>query len=198
MKVCKKCGINKSLELFNKRKESLDGCVSYCKDCQKMYNNTYRINNKEKFRIYSSEYRADGRYSDKISENKKSYYKKNRASINEYKRSYLKNRMKVDPLFKLKYSIRLLIRSSLNNSGYSKSERTESILGCSIFEFKNYLESKFKEGMSWENRSEWHIDHIVPSSWAKTKEDLIKLNHYTNLQPLWKYDNLQKSNKFEG
>lgn len=104
--------------------------------------------------------------------------------------------MKADPLFKLKYSIRLLIRNSLNNLGHSKSEKTESILGCSIVEFKHYIESKFVEGMSWENRSEWHIDHIIPSSSAKTKEDLIKLNHYTNLQPLWQYDNLSKSNKY--
>jgi hypothetical protein len=49
--------------------------------------------------------------------------------------------------------------------------------------------------MSWENRSEWHIDHIVPLSSAKSEAEIIFLNHYSNLQPLWAKDNIQKSNK---
>lgn len=68
MKTCKRCGVNKNLESFNKRKQSLDGRVSYCKECQKTYNNLYRVSNKEKFRKYSSDYRKDGRYKDKISQ----------------------------------------------------------------------------------------------------------------------------------
>jgi hypothetical protein len=49
--------------------------------------------------------------------------------------------------------------------------------------------------MCWENRNEWHIDHIVPLSSAKTEDEVYGLCHYTNLQPLWAKDNLQKSNK---
>ena len=49
--------------------------------------------------------------------------------------------------------------------------------------------------MCWENRNEWHIDHIIPLSSSKTEEDVFKLCHYTNLQPLWVNENLQKSNK---
>ena len=51
------------------------------------------------------------------------------------------------------------------------------------------------DGMSWANRGEWHIDHIIPLSSAKTEEDVIRLNHYTNFRPLWKEDNQIKSNK---
>jgi hypothetical protein len=56
-------------------------------------------------------------------------------------------------------------------------------------------EEKFTEGMSWDNKNEWHIDHIIPLSSAQTEEELYKLCHYTNLQPLWAEDNLRKSNK---
>jgi 5-methylcytosine-specific restriction endonuclease McrA len=57
------------------------------------------------------------------------------------------------------------------------------------------LEKLFKEGMTWENHGEWHIDHIIPISKAKTAEEIYKLNHYTNLQPLWKRENLCKGSK---
>jgi hypothetical protein len=58
-----------------------------------------------------------------------------------------------------------------------------------------HLESKFVDGMSWDNRSRWHIDHIMPLASAKTEEELVALCHYTNLQPLWAAENLRKSDK---
>ena len=75
---------------------------------------------------------------------------------------------------------------------YSKTSRTQEILGCSFEEFKIYLESKFENWMSWENRGEyngefnygWDIDHVIPLTHATSKEELVKLSHYTNLQPL--------------
>jgi hypothetical protein len=73
-----------------------------------------------------------------------------------------------------------------------KQNKTSDILGCTFEEFKLYLESKFEDWMTWENRGlyngefnyGWDIDHIIPTSSAKTEEEIIKLNHYTNLQPL--------------
>jgi len=59
--------------------------------------------------------------------------------------------------------------------------------------FKSYIEGMFKDGMSWSNHGEWHIDHIVPVSWfVKNHQDPYVCNHYTNLQPLWKHENLAK------
>jgi hypothetical protein len=69
------------------------------------------------------------------------------------------------------------------------------ILGCTIQEFKLHIESQFKDGMSWDNRGEWHIDHIMPLSMAKTEDELVRLNHYKNLRPLWAHENLSKSDK---
>jgi len=65
-------------------------------------------------------------------------------------------------------------------------------LGCSFEEFKLYLESKFEKWMNWDNYGKyngeinygWDIDHIIPLSSAKIEEEIYKLSHYTNLQPL--------------
>ena len=63
--------------------------------------------------------------------------------------------------------------------------------------FKLYIESKFTEEMSWENYGEWHLDHIKPLYLSENEEDLLLLNHYTNLQPLWAEDNLRKNRKYD-
>ena len=59
------------------------------------------------------------------------------------------------------------------------------------------MESQFTDGMTWDNWGKygWHVDHKVPLSSAKTPDELIKLCHYTNLQPLWAKDNLSKGAK---
>ena len=71
------------------------------------------------------------------------------------------------------------------------------LLGCSVEDFKNYFENKFKEGMIWENYGKWHIDHIRPCvSFDLTKvEEQKKCFYYTNLQPLWAKENHIKSGK---
>jgi hypothetical protein len=85
-----------------------------------------------------------------------------------------------------------LIANSLSNHGYIKDASTVNILGCSIDQFKLYLESMFTLGMSWDNRSLWHIDHIIPQAFAENEQELLLLNHYSNLRPIWANDNLTK------
>jgi len=80
----------------------------------------------------------------------------------------------------------------MRNGGYTKKSTANEILGADYAKVSAHLESQFKDGMSWENRSEWHIDHIIPLASAKNEDELIKLFHYTNLQPLWAIDNLKK------
>jgi hypothetical protein len=126
----------------------------------------------------------------------KKYQKENKEKIREYNNNYVINRKKKDPMFKLIHNIRSLIFMCMKNGGFSKKTKTYKILGCSYDEFKIYLENKFTEGMSWVNLGEWHIDHIIPVSSAKTEEEMMILNHYTNLQPLWESENIKKGNKF--
>ena len=81
------------------------------------------------------------------------------------------------------------------NGKFVKKNKTQEILGCSFEFFLNFISSQFKDGMSLERLSEIHLDHIIPISSAKTEEEVIKLNHYTNFQPLWASDNFKKGDK---
>ena len=69
-------------------------------------------------------------------------------------------------------------------------------LGCTIEFLKKHLESKFQQGMTWDNQGAWHVDHIVPLSSFNLSDfkELKKACHYTNLQPLWARDNQKKKN----
>ena len=71
------------------------------------------------------------------------------------------------------------------------------MVGCSPQSLREHIESKFAGGMSWDNYgvNGWHLDHIIPLASAKNKEEIIKLNHYTNLQPLWAIENLKKGSQ---
>ena len=100
-------------------------------------------------------------------------------------------------LYKLKKNIRSLIRQKFINNGYTKKSKTNDILGCSYESFKTYIESKWEPWMNWDNyglyngteKFGWDIDHKTPLSIAETVEDVARLNHYTNLQPLCSYMN---------
>lgn len=112
-------------------------------------------------------------------------------------RLYEKQRLKTDINFKLKKYLRSRLRDALLKN--SKVGSAILLLGCSITEFKNYLEKRFRDGMSWNNYGKWHIDHIKPLAlFDLTKiEDLKLACHYTNLQPLWAIENLIKGAKYD-
>ena len=175
MKVCTECKEKKDLIEYHKKG---DGYRHNCKICVKKYNLIYCFINKEKRKQNSNEWYQNNKY-EKLQWTKKY---KNEKRIN-------------DPLFKLSCNIRQSIRQSIKRKGYSKKSQSNKILGCSFEEFKIYLERKFTKGMNWENQGEWHLDHIYPVSLAKDEEEIIKLNHYTNFQPLWAIDNIRKGNK---
>lgn len=182
MKVCTKCKIEKPLDEFNKYNGRKDNLRSDCKQCWK----EYYLNNKEKIDSKNKEYRQNNK--EKETERKKIYRQNNKEKINRFKKLKKQNNY----FFKLKCNIGVLILNSFKKKSYTKKSRTYQILGCSFEDFKLHLESKFESWMSWDNHGKyngqlnfgWDIDHIIPLSSAKTEEELIKLNHYTNLQPL--------------
>jgi hypothetical protein len=157
----------------------------------------YRENHPEKSKEYyaktkdhQKEYRKLN--SEKIKKYHREYNEKNKESIRITKRLCEYKRRKTDKLYNLRVRIRGLIAESLRRKGYTKKSRTFEILGCSYVEFMHHLESQFEPWMTWENYGKyngtynfgWNIDHIIPNSSGNTEEEILKLNHYTNLQPL--------------
>lgn len=174
-KICPNCKVEKSSSEFSKNKTNKDGLKSHCKYCE-------------------SEYK-------KLDQTKK--------LTNERRR----NRYENDEIYKLQSILRGFIRRSIRLAKKSadgeikKSKKSLEYLGCTLEELKNHLEKQFYshpntgEEMTWENHSYegWHVDHIKPlSTFDLTKEkEIMKANHYTNLQPLWAEENLTKGSSYE-
>lgn len=91
--------------------------------------------------------------------------------------------------------LRARVREAFRWGGWGKRSTTGDLLGCSWRELLSHLESQFLPGMTWDNRGDWEIDHRLPLSSAKSEDDMVKLSHYTNLQPLWRTDNRRKGNR---
>tara|TARA_Y100000816_G_scaffold272464_1_gene237928 strand:- start:447 stop:1223 length:777 start_codon:yes stop_codon:yes gene_type:complete len=127
----------------------------------------------------------------------KEYRKNNRGKINAYNRVYRKKKYHSDVHHRLKILLSSIIRRAVRRQRTGKSKRTAQIVGCDFNFLIKYLESKFKPGMSWDNMGTWHIDHIKPVSKfdLKNPAEQEKCFHYSNLQPLWAKENLEKSAK---
>jgi F0F1-type ATP synthase membrane subunit b/b' len=208
----------------SKEKSSLKSACKVC--CNKYYienkerllkkQNEYYYENKEYIIEQHKEYRNNN--SNTIKETQRKYYKSNSEKIIKANSEYYlnnkthldnkklernRNRAKEDTVYKFKNNTRNLITNSFKrvlDGKISKSKRTSEILGCTTQEFINHLENLLTEGMTLKNHGNceecWQIDHKIPVSSAKTEEEIIKLNHYTNLQPLWRGENLKKGNRY--
>ncbi len=127
--------------------------------------------------------------------NAKIYFFENIDRHRQVTREYRKNRRETDHHFKTLCNMRSRLYLAFKNKNWKKGSSTSKLLGGSVEEVVSHIEAKFKNGMSWENYGKWHIDHIIPLSSAKTSDDMDKLCHFSNLQPLWQFDNIQKRNK---
>ncbi len=221
MKTCTKCNKDKDFNDFPKRENRCKECRNThykifkenkkeeLREYRKKYREEnkevlkekrtkYYIENSETLKEKSSKFREENR--ELVNKNKREYYRKseNREKVNYY----IKNKRDNDYLFKTSSNIRSLIRKSIKEGNYTKKCKTYEILGCSFEEFKLYIETKFENWMNWDNHGTysdeynitWQFDHIIPISIAETEDDIIKLNYYTNFQPLCSKKNLEKSN----
>ena len=131
------------------------------------------------------------------------YYK---TKLNEYNKEYSSHlgttraeiqRIKrlVDPLFKLKMSIRNMLNCSLKNQGYSKKTKAYHIIKCDYDFLIDWLNGLASNNYNY-GVGDLHIDHVVPISLAETEKETLLLNHYSNLQLLTADENLAKSNRY--
>jgi uncharacterized Zn finger protein (UPF0148 family) len=174
VKTCRKCGV----ELNTENKYSSGGNI--CKTCEKLRMKEYRE-----------------KYPEKRKGTKDKWNTNNKSRVKEMKKDHYKKRKKRDTHFNFMVKLRNKLTRRMKRQKFGSKESTfYEIIGLRPPEFREYLSSKFQEGMTWENYGwdTWHVDHIIPLSTAKTKEEYCRLWYYTNLQPLWKDDNFKKGN----
>lgn len=149
---------------------------------------------KEEVKKASAKYRAE--HKEETKEYKIKYRLEHKEEINTYKREYFRQRILIDSLFKIAFNLRARTRIAFNRMKLNKPCKTKELLGADWETVMRHIESQFIFNMSWEKvGKEIHIDHKIPLAKAKTEKQLIKLCHYTNLQPLWAEDNLSKGSK---
>jgi hypothetical protein len=145
--------------------------------------------NKEYYKEYNKEYNKENK--EKIKKYNKKYYEENKENIN----LHIKERRLNDPIYKLSCNIRSSLRYAFKKAGYTKNSLTENIIGCSFEYLLEHIQKQFQPWMTWDNHGlyngkfeyGWDIDHIeplFPEGIKRSPEDIIRLNHYTNLQPL--------------
>jgi len=210
-KKCSKCDLSKSITEFYTRSSSRDGYRHQCKQCVSNMSKIAHENNKDNMKSKAKQWRDNNKGILKLNSAKfyrdnpdyrKTYYQDNKKVIND---KYT-HRRKVDELFRLKENIRNLIKNSLKFRNFIKKSKTQDILCCTNLEFKCHIESQWEDWMNWDNYGRyngeydygWDLDHIIPLSSGVSESDIIKLNHFTNIQPLCSYVNrVIKTNNYE-
>jgi hypothetical protein len=193
-RFCSKCSTIKPFSEYSKKITNYSLIASYCKTCTSTVDKEYRE------KLHKKGVLAD---------RKKAEYNINKDTYNKYtflynkeKRDYkleyqttLKLREK-NPLAKLRNLVRNRLLVGIKYRGFKKNSPSIKILGADWGVIEKHISDQFLNNMSWDNHGEWHIDHKIPLASAKNEGEFFKLCHYTNLQPLWKIDNLKKGCKF--
>jgi hypothetical protein len=181
LKICSDCRQHKSKESYHKNIKTYDGITNICKSCNNKRKIKYNEKNKEN-----------------LNEARRKRYQKNKQKEILYDAEYKKKRRQSDPTFKLLRNTRDRHNKAIKIAGFGKKFRTTLLLGCDAEYLKKYIEIQFKEDMNWSNYGIlWNIDHIYPLSkvdW-NCKFETSKYCHYSNLQPLYKLDNIKKGNR---
>lgn len=180
--VCHNCNKEKEIIEFHKDKTQKNGFKTACRECRSFQAKIKRFKNntlKQKIKLQKSDIEI--------------LQIKNKKRI--YNTNYQRERYNKDSIYKIKNNLRSRFKMALKSTRGGSAIRD---LDCSIPELKQWLEQQFKEGMTWGNHGEWHIDHIIPMSKFDLSDpkQVKKACHWFNLQPLWAEENLKKSDKY--
>lgn len=182
--ICKRCNFDLEPKEFNKNASSKNGFSSYCSKCCRDVQKAFYLKNTQKVKERKEKYRKNPEYAEKAK---------------SWEKNYSNTRKIKGKTFKTKFGgvLRDILRRCLNYKGIKKQNSTFKLLGYDTYKLKQRIECQFKPGMSWENYGTWHIDHKKPISKFDEQTSMNMINMLCNLQPLWKEENLRKSNKFE-
>ena len=202
---CKDCRKINSLKNKEKRqeyrKEWYQNNIEKVKSLENLrYHNNKEVINEKRKKLYNS----DDNVRKKVREQQKKYYESNKELFYNNSKSWVeKNKDRRNEISKKHYHqyktlmiCRRLIKRTIKYLGTDKENSTIEFLGYTPVLLKETIESKFTDGMSWDNYGEWHIDHIKPISSFDKNDDPKVINSLNNLQPLWAFDNLSKGNKY--
>lgn len=197
MKKCSECNELKDESLFGKDSKSKDKLNSWCKSCKKKYTSKWYSKHPE----YNQQYYSDNAESicrdNKVRYNKnrqnrlkinKEYYEIHKEECKDRSKQYQKNRIKIDPLFRLKKRIRTRICNDIKRNGYTKKSHTHDLLDCSYEDLLKHLGPEPIKDAS--------IDHVCPLAQAKTEEEILKLQHWSNLKWMVLDDNNSKNDNW--
>jgi hypothetical protein len=225
-KECNKCNVVLKIDNFTKLKSSKDGFNTFCKNCRKLKDRRLKelkklpieiiLSNKicEKCKINKliSEFRVNRKSNDnhfsicnecwpeplwnkeKQKAAEKKYLSKNKDKI---KLKWKKDGQKINR--KIRDSLNHRISGALKSINITKNNKTCTYLNCSIPFLKLWIEFQFQENMDWENYGKWELDHVKPccSYNLGLIEEQLLCFHWSNLQPLWKEDNIKKGGKID-
>jgi hypothetical protein len=181
LKICSDCKEHKQLNLYPSNIAVYDKISNICKVCTNKRSRDYVLRNK-----------------DKESKRRRLRYLKNKEREIQNDNIYKKKRRETDPKYRLLRNTRERQNRAVKNAGFNKKVKSTLLLGCDSDYLKRYIEIQFKDDMNWSNYGTlWNVDHIFPLS--KINWDCIyetaKYCHYSNLQPLYKIENIIKGNK---
>lgn len=208
----KRCGTCKEyydLTFFGKNKLKWDKLHSFCQTCLRIHRRKYYKKHREKVKKDNAAYVKNNR--DKVNVQKRNWSKKNPEKVRAHRskcklkrerngkaKAYRDKMYQTNVTYRLSCLLRCRLTRALTARGVKKTTSTMKLCGCSLEKLKQHLESQFTDGMSWDNKGEWHIDHVKPcAAFDLTDvEQQKECFHFTNLQPLWALDNLKKGAKY--
>jgi hypothetical protein len=222
-KKCKNCKLSKSSDQFNKSNLSIDGLSANCRECQKTMRcksaspksdaSTLLLDcGKCNLKKLASEFKPFKKAKSGYFSTCKSCWKprewnkeKQKASEQKYVSSNpekikAKNaRQSKFPQRVMKQRISARIKCALESASTYKSNKTVHYIGCDMKYLRKWLEYQFTEGMNWDNRSEWHIDHVRPCAVYDLLdlEEQQKCFNWKNMRPCWKTENMEKGDKIQ-
>lgn len=149
---CKEC--HKKVEVESRRFKLCAECsrrkqLERCRD--------YKKKNQENVSKYNKQYKSVNKK--ELSDYNRTYNLEHREEIQTRQTAQHRKRRETDIQFKISKKLRSSFTKYLNSK---RKTIIADTVGCSLKEYKKWIEFNFDENMSWDNYGEyWQIDHVL-------------------------------------